>query len=209
MIRARVRAACSRRSGVFWAGELTSRVTGCNVTTLGYSLTIRNIVELSLGWFSQRRSVRSTRKGALHGGAASYGYPAAVLGSTQRGAQRRCQRGSRAHEGAMCSHTDAVSQCGFWGGVESGWAEVGERWEWVASQFVPGQGEVTSESAFLTVSGDMAYGVFIESWRGRFKGRPEPTELMIRATLIFRREDGEWKAVHRHGDNAVEKVSPS
>jgi ketosteroid isomerase-like protein len=110
---------------------------------------------------------------------------------------------------ALCSHTDAVSQCGFWGGVESGWAEVGERWEWVASQFVPGQGEVTSESAFLTVSGDMAYGVFIERWRGRFKGRPEPTELMIRATLIFRREDGEWKAVHRHGDNAVEKVSPS
>ena len=49
-------------------------------------------------------------------------------------------------------------------------------------------------------------------WRGRFKGRPEPTEpteLMIRATLIFRREDGEWKAVHRHGDNAVEKASPS
>src|SRR5918912_1389548 len=76
-------------------------------------------------------------------------------------------------------------------------------------QFVPGQGEVTSETAFLTVSGDMAYGVFIERWRGRFKGRPEPTELMIRATLIFRREDGEWKAVHRHGDNAVEKVSPS
>jgi hypothetical protein len=79
---------------------------------------------------------------------------------------------------AMCSHTDAVSQCGFWGGVESGWAEVGERWEWVASQFVPSQGEVTSETAFLTVSGDMAYGVFIECWRGRFKGRPEPTELM-------------------------------
>src|SRR5215203_5543944 len=170
MIRARVRAACSRRSGVLWAGELTSRVTGCNVTTLRYSLTIRNIVKLSLGWFLQRRSVRSTRKGALHGGAASYRYPAAVLGSTQRG---------------------------------------GERWEWVASQFVPGQGEVTSESAFLTVSGDMAYGVFIERWRGRFKGRPEPTKLMIRATLIFRREDGEWKAVHRHGDNAVEKVSPS
>jgi ketosteroid isomerase-like protein len=96
---------------------------------------------------------------------------------------------------AMCSHTDAVSQCGFW--------------EWVASQFVPGQGEVTSETAFLTVSGDMAYGVFIERWRGRLKGSPEPTELMIRATLIFRREDGEWKAVHRHGDNAVEKASPS
>src|SRR5829696_627944 len=78
---------------------------------------------------------------------------------------------------ALCSHADAVSQCGFWGGVESGWAEVGERWEWVASQFVPGPGVVSSESAFLTVSGDMAYGVFIEPWRERFKGRPEPTEL--------------------------------
>jgi ketosteroid isomerase-like protein len=32
---------------------------------------------------------------------------------------------------------------------------------------------------------------------------------MIRATLIFRREDGVWKAVHRHGDNAVAKALPS
>jgi ketosteroid isomerase-like protein len=110
---------------------------------------------------------------------------------------------------ALCSHTDDVSQCGLWGGVESGWAEVGERWEWVASQFVAGQGEVTSETAFLTVNGDMAYGVFIERWRGQLKSRSEPAELMLRATLIFRREDGEWRAVHRHGDYAVEKVSPS
>jgi hypothetical protein len=25
---------------------------------------------------------------------------------------------------ALCSHSDAISQCGFWGGVEHGWAEV-------------------------------------------------------------------------------------
>jgi ketosteroid isomerase-like protein len=110
---------------------------------------------------------------------------------------------------ALCSHTDSVSQCGLWGGVESGWDEVGERWEWVASQFVPGPGEVTSETAFLTVSGDMAYGVFIERWWVQLKSHSEPAELMIRATLILRREDGEWKAVHRHGDNAVEKAPPS
>ena len=110
---------------------------------------------------------------------------------------------------ALCSHTDDVSQCGLWGGVESGWAEVGERWEWVASQFVPGPGEVTSETAFLTVNGDMAYGVFIERWWGQLKRRSEPAELMLRATLIFRREDGEWRAVHRHGDYAVEKAAPS
>src|SRR3712207_1661811 len=110
---------------------------------------------------------------------------------------------------ALCSHTDAISQCGFWGVVEHGWAEVSERWDLVAAQFVPGAGEVTSDTAFLTATGDTAYGVFIECWRGRFASRPEPTELMIRATLIFRREDGIWKAVHRHGDNAVEKAPPS
>ena len=110
---------------------------------------------------------------------------------------------------ALCSHTDSVSQCGLWGGVESGWAEVGERWEWVASQFVPGPGEVTSETAFLSVSGDMAYGVFIERWWVQLRRRSEPAELMLRATLIFRREGGEWKAVHRHGDYVVEKVPPS
>ena len=110
---------------------------------------------------------------------------------------------------ALCSYTDAVSQCGLWGGVESGWAEVGERWEWVASQFVAGPGDVTSDTAFLTVSGDMAYGVFIERWWGQLKSRSEPAELVLRATLIFRREDGTWKAVHRHGDNAVQKAAPS
>ena len=111
---------------------------------------------------------------------------------------------------ALCSHSDDISQCGFWGGVESGWAEVSERWDWVAAQFVPGKGAVTSENAFLTMSSDMAYGVFIERWWGQFTSRPEePTELMIRATLIFRREDGVWKAVHRHGDNAVAKAPPS
>ena len=126
-----------------------------------------------------------------------------------RGALTAVANGDPEPMKALCSHTDAVSQCGLWGGVESGWAEVGERWEWVASQFVPGPGEVRSDTAFLTVNGDMAYGVFIERWWGQLKSRSEPAELMLRATLIFRREDGTWKAIHRHGDSGVEKAPPS
>ena len=109
----------------------------------------------------------------------------------------------------LCSHGEDISQCGFWGGVDRGWAEVGPRWDWVAAQFAPGQGVVTSDPAFLTVAGDMAYGVFIERWQGRYPSRAEPVELMIRATLIFRREGGAWKAVHRHGDGNVTKTPPS
>jgi hypothetical protein len=109
---------------------------------------------------------------------------------------------------ALCSHTDAISQCGFWGGVEHGWAEVSERWDWVAAQFMPGPGVVTSETIFLTATSEMAYGVFVERWWGQFISRSEPTETMIRATLIFRRENGSWKAVHRHGDERVAKAPP-
>jgi hypothetical protein len=67
---------------------------------------------------------------------------------------------------ALCAHGDAISQCGFWGGVERGWADVGERLDWVAAQFVPGPGVVTADTAFLTVAGEMVYGVFIERWWG-------------------------------------------
>lgn len=109
---------------------------------------------------------------------------------------------------ALCSHRDSISQCGFWGGVEHGWTEVGQRWDWVAARFVPDQGNVTSHTEFLTVTGDMAYGVFIERWWGHLRGGTDPTEIMIRATLIFRREDGVWKAVHRHGDERVTKTEP-
>ena len=73
----------------------------------------------------------------------------------------------------------------------------------------PTQAEWEAGIAFLTATGDMAYVVFIERWWGQLASRSEPTEIMIRATLIFRREDGVWKAVHRHGDNAVAKAPPS
>ena len=110
---------------------------------------------------------------------------------------------------ALCSHGADISQCGFWGGVERGWTEVGPRWDWVAAQFVPGHGAVKITPAFLAVTGDVAYGVFMERWEGRYPTQAEPVELMIRATLIFRREGGAWKAVHRHGDGSVTKTAPS
>jgi hypothetical protein len=39
----------------------------------------------------------------------------------------------------------------------------------------------------LTVTSEMAFGVFIGRWWGQFTSRSAPTEMMIRATLIFRR----------------------
>ena len=55
-------------------------------------------------------------------------------------------------------------------------------------------------SRLVEVSGDMAYTLGFERFNGSIAGRPvEP--VTVRVTHIYRREDGEWKIVHRHGDN--------
>jgi ketosteroid isomerase-like protein len=49
------------------------------------------------------------------------------------------------------------------------------------------------------VSGDLAYTVELEHTSVSIDGVPvEPYTL--RVTQVYRREDGEWKTVHRHGD---------
>ncbi len=41
----------------------------------------------------------------------------------------------------------------------------------------------------------MAYTLGFERFNASIAGRP------VRVTHIYRREDGEWKIVHRHADN--------
>ena len=46
-----------------------------------------------------------------------------------------------------------------------------------------------------------------ERFKGSIDGRPvEP--ITVRVTHVYRREDGEWKIVHRHGDNPPPDQSP-
>jgi ketosteroid isomerase-like protein len=48
-------------------------------------------------------------------------------------------------------------------------------------------------------SGDLAYIVAFEHTTASVDGAP-PLRYSLRATTVFRREDGEWKVVHRHAD---------
>ena len=48
------------------------------------------------------------------------------------------------------------------------------------------------------VIGDMAYTAGIE--RISFRRDGEPAGLTLRATQVYRREDGKWKVAHRHAD---------
>ena len=50
------------------------------------------------------------------------------------------------------------------------------------------------------VVGDMAFTVGYERTQASING--EPRRYVLRATQIYRREDGEWKVAHRHADTA-------
>ena len=47
--------------------------------------------------------------------------------------------------------------------------------------------------------GDLAYLVAVEHTTASIGGAP-PAPYSLRVTTIFRREEGEWKIVHRHAD---------
>ncbi len=48
-------------------------------------------------------------------------------------------------------------------------------------------------------SGDLGYIVGIEHTTASIAGAP-PAPYQLRVTTVLRREDGEWKVVHRHAD---------
>lgn len=51
------------------------------------------------------------------------------------------------------------------------------------------------------VSGDMAYTAGLEHTSVLVDG--EPRTYTLRATQVYRHEDGEWKVAHRHGDTVT------
>ena len=53
------------------------------------------------------------------------------------------------------------------------------------------------------VVGDMAYNVGLEHTSASVDGRPR--NYTLRATQVYRREGGEWKVAHRHGDTVPER----
>jgi ketosteroid isomerase-like protein len=106
----------------------------------------------------------------------------------------------------LWSHEDPVTVLGAFGVAASGWDEVSETFRWVASQFTRGE-EFQLDVIAAGVSGDLAYTVGYEhSVVSRDGEEPRPNRL--RVTHVYRRENGEWKIVHRHGDG-LESRAPS
>jgi ketosteroid isomerase-like protein len=112
-------------------------------------------------------------------------------------AEEALHNGDPAPRMQMWSPQDAVTLLGAIK-TNSGWDEVSRVFRWLGSGF----SDCTAyrfELIAAGVSGDLAYTVGFEhtsvSWDGVAL---EPYTL--RVTHVYRRENGEWKIVHRHGD---------
>lgn len=107
----------------------------------------------------------------------------------------------------MWSTNDPVTLLGAWGPSNSGWDQVSRTFEWVASRF-SNCTDYSFELLAAGVSGDLAYTVgFEHSVVAVDDARPASGTL--RVTHIHRRENGEWKIAHRHGDHPPDDESPS
>ena len=82
--------------------------------------------------------------------------------------------------------------------TKQGWEAIGATFEWLGGRF----SDCTSfeyEVMAAGVSGDLAYLAGIEHTTASVGGDP-PSTYSLRVTTVLRREAGEWKVVHRHGD---------
>ena len=104
---------------------------------------------------------------------------------------------------AMWSHDDPVTLFGT-ARSGSGWGELRQLFDWLESQFSNGSYEY--EVLAAGASGDLGYIVGIEH-SSVSVGGAEPAVYELRVTTICRRENGDWKVVHRHADPNPESDS--
>jgi ketosteroid isomerase-like protein len=115
-------------------------------------------------------------------------------------AELALHNGDPAPRRAIWSHTEPVSILGAWRNAH-GRREVDDLFDSLGRSFSDCT-SYTFELLAYDVVGDMAYTAGLEHTSASVDGRPRTYTL--RATQVYRREDGEWRVAHRHGDTVVE-----
>jgi ketosteroid isomerase-like protein len=100
---------------------------------------------------------------------------------------------------SLWSRRDDVTLANPFGPPVRGWEAVSARLDLAASKYRDGR-DFESENVSTVITAELAYTVEIERFRARVGGSEELTPIAVRATSVFRREDGTWKVTHRHGD---------
>lgn len=123
----------------------------------------------------------------------------AWLRSTLYEAELALHNGDAGPRRAIWSSKEPVSVLGAWRNA-FGQQELDDLFTSLARQF----SNCTSyrfELLACDVVGDIAYTAGLEHTSASVDG--EPRSYTLRATQIYRREDGHWKVAHRHGDTVT------
>ncbi len=100
---------------------------------------------------------------------------------------------------AVSTHTSPATIFGPAGDYVEGARKVNSANAEGAAHFQP-EGESKFEVLQIAAEGDVAWWAGIQRASVRAKGKPNAAPMDLRVTEAFRREDGEWKLVHRHAD---------
>lgn len=76
-----------------------------------------------------------------------------------------------------------------------------------AASLISGGHDYTFASIAVVETADLAYEVGIERNIVTIGAATDEVPISLRVTTVFRREDGEWKIVHRHADPITEERS--
>jgi ketosteroid isomerase-like protein len=99
----------------------------------------------------------------------------------------------------LISHREDVTLNNPFSPPAHGWEQVAATIERAASPFREGE-LVSAEIIQKHTTPELAYVVEIERGEAKIGGSEEITPWVLRATMIFRPEDGTWKIVHRPAD---------
>jgi hypothetical protein len=92
------------------------------------------------------------------------------------------------------------------GPVSRGWIQVAETITRAATHYTDGE-LVAFDNHAKYVTDQLAYIVEVEHFRAKVAGRADKASLALRVTSILRRENSEWKVVHRQAD-AITSARP-
>ena len=111
-------------------------------------------------------------------------------------AELALHKGDASPRRALWSREEPVSVLGAWRNAH-GQAEVDELFTALSQSFSDCTSYIFELLAY-DVIGDMAYTAGLEHTSASVDGQPR--SYTLRATQVYRRENGEWKVAHRHGD---------
>ncbi len=98
---------------------------------------------------------------------------------------------------AVWSHEDDVTYMGPDGGFAVGWDAVGAIW--VKQAALKLGGKVSPSDMHITAGGDLAVTHNFEKGEN-INTNAGPVSVSIRATNLFRKEEGSWKMIGHHTD---------